>query len=56
MIRRRRFPCIAKMRIIPDRVNPNNSKTRMNRAKLNADDAKNNYNRQQKLYDAKVIS
>lgn len=47
---------IAKIKIIPDMVNLNNAETRMNRAKLSADDAKIDYDRQQKLFDAKVIS
>jgi len=47
---------IAKIKIIPDMVNLNNAETRLNRAKLNADDAKIDIDRQQKLFDQKVIS
>lgn len=47
---------IAKIKIIPDMVNLNNAENRLNRAKLNAEDAKIDFDRQQKLYDEKVIS
>ena len=47
---------IAKIKIIPDMVNLNNAENRMNRARLNADDAKIDIDRQQKLFDQKVIS
>ncbi len=47
---------IAKIKIIPDMVNLNNAENRLNRAKLSADDAKIDFDRQQKLYDQKVIS
>jgi HlyD family secretion protein len=47
---------IAKIKIIPDMVNLNNAENRLNRAKLNSDDAKVDFDRQQKLYDQKVIS
>ncbi|MDP3180470.1 MAG: efflux RND transporter periplasmic adaptor subunit [Bacteroidota bacterium] len=47
---------IAKIKIIPDMVNLNNAENRLNRAKLNADDAKIDIDRQQKLFDQKVIS
>jgi HlyD family secretion protein len=47
---------IAKIKIIPDMVNLNNAETRLNRAKLGYDDAKIDFDRQQKLYDQKVIS
>ena len=47
---------IAKIKIIPDMVNLNNAENRLNRAKLSADDAKVDFDRQQKLYDQKVIS
>ena len=47
---------IAKIKIIPDMVNLNNAENRMNRAKLSADDAKIDFDRQQKLFDQKVIS
>ena len=47
---------IAKIKIIPDMVNLNNAENRLNRARLSADDAKIDFDRQQKLYDQKVIS
>jgi len=47
---------IAKIKIIPDMVNLNNAENRLNRAKLSSDDSKIDYDRQQKLYDQKVIS
>jgi HlyD family secretion protein len=47
---------IAKIKIIPDMVNLNNAETRLNRAKLGYDDAKIDFDRQQKLFDQKVIS
>ncbi len=47
---------IAKIKIIPDMVNLNNAENRLNRAKLTFEDAKVDYERQQKLYDQKVIS
>ena len=47
---------IAKIKIIPDMVNLNNAENRLNRAKLSSDDAKIDYDRQQKLFDDKVIS
>jgi len=47
---------IAKIKIIPDMVNLNNAENRLNRAKLSADDAKIDFDRQQKLFDQKVIS
>ena len=47
---------IAKIKIIPDMVNLNNAENRLNRARLSFEDAKIDYDRQQKLYDQKVIS
>lgn len=47
---------IAKIKIIPDMVNLNNAENRLNRAKLSFEDSKIDYERQQKLYDQKVIS
>jgi HlyD family secretion protein len=46
---------IAKVKIIPDMVNMNNAESRVNRAKLNFDDAKIDYDRQLELYNKKVI-
>ena len=47
---------IAKIKIIPDMVNLNSAESRLNRAKINFDDAKIDYERQQKLFDDNVIS
>ena len=47
---------IAKIKIIPDMVNLNNAENRLNRARITSDDAKIDFDRQQKLFDQKVIS
>jgi len=47
---------VARIKIIPDMVNLNAAETRVNRAKINYDDAQNNYERQQGLFDKNVIS
>jgi HlyD family secretion protein len=47
---------IARIKIIPDMVNLNAAETRVNRARIGHDDAKNDYDRQQKLFDKNVIS
>ena len=47
---------VARIKIIPDMVTLNAAETRLNRAKINFDDAKNDYDRQQKLFDKNVIS
>ncbi|HTX89423.1 MAG TPA: efflux RND transporter periplasmic adaptor subunit, partial [Bacteroidales bacterium] len=47
---------IAKVRIIPDLVNLNNAESRLERAKIAFDDAKINYDRQQKLLNEGVIA
>jgi HlyD family secretion protein len=47
---------IARIKIIPDMVNLNSAETRLNRAKINYDDAQNDYERQQGLFDKNVIS
>ncbi len=47
---------IAKVRIIPDLVNLNNAESRVDRAKIAYDDAKLNYDRQQKLLNEGVIA
>ncbi len=47
---------IAKIKIIPDMVNLNAAESRLNRAKINFEDAKIDYDRQQKLFDKDVIS
>lgn len=46
---------IAKVKIIPDMVNLNNAESRVNRAQLNYEDAKIDYDRQHDLYEKKVI-
>ena len=47
---------IAKIKIIPDMVTLNSAETRLNRAKINFEDAKIDYDRQQKLFEKNVIS
>lgn len=47
---------LARIKIIPDMVTLNTAETRMNRAKINFEDAKIDYERQQKLFDKNVIS
>ncbi|WP_423130274.1 efflux RND transporter periplasmic adaptor subunit [Gaoshiqia sp. Z1-71] len=47
---------IARIKIIPDMVNLNTAESRLNRAKINFEDAKIDYERQQKLFDTDVIS
>ncbi len=47
---------VARIKIIPDMVNLNSAETRLNRAKINYEDAKNDYERQQSLFDKEVIS
>jgi HlyD family secretion protein len=46
---------LAKVKIIPDMVNLNNAESRVNRAQLNYEDAKIDYERQHELYEKKVI-
>lgn len=46
---------IAKVKIIPDMVQLNGAESRVSRAKLSYEDAQIDYERQQKLYDQKVI-
>lgn len=46
---------IAKVKIIPDMVNLNNAESRVNRAQLNYEDAKIDYDRQHDLFEKKVI-
>ena len=46
---------IARVRIIPDLVNLNNAEARLDRAKINYEDAKISYDRQQKLFKDQVI-
>lgn len=47
---------VAKIKIIPDMVTLNAAETRLNRAEINFEDAKTDYERQQKLFDKNVIS
>jgi len=47
---------IGKVNIIPDMANLNNAESRVRRAKINFEDAKVNYDRQDKLYEQKVIA
>jgi len=47
---------IAKVKIIPDMLNLNSAESRVNQAQLNYDDAKIDFDRQQGLYDKKVIA
>ncbi len=47
---------IAKVRIIPDLVNLNNAEGRLERAKIAYDDAKLNFDRQEKLFKQGVIA
>lgn len=47
---------VARIKIIPDMVTLNSAETRMNRSKINFEDAKTDYERQQKLFDKNVIS
>jgi len=47
---------IARVKIIPDMVNLNNAESRVNRAKLNLEDARIVYDRESKLFEKQVIS
>lgn len=47
---------IARIKIIPDMVTLNSAETRLNRAKISFEDAKTDYEHQQKLFDQDVIS
>lgn len=47
---------VARIKIIPDMVNLNAAETRVNRAKISFEDAKNDFERLQDLFDKKVIS
>jgi HlyD family secretion protein len=47
---------VARIKIIPDMVTLNAAETRLNRAKINFEDARTDYERQQKLFDKNVIS
>ena len=47
---------IARVKIIPDMVNLNNAESRVNRAKLNLEDARIDFERQSSLFGKQVIS
>lgn len=47
---------IARIKIIPDMVTLNTAETRLNRAKINFEDSRNDFERQQGLFDKNVIS
>jgi len=47
---------VARIKIIPDMVTLNSAETRVNRSKINYEDAQIDYERQQKLFDKNVIS
>lgn len=47
---------IAKVRIIPDMVNLNQAESRVNQAKINVEDAKQNFDRQNGLFEKEVIT
>lgn len=47
---------VARIKIIPDMVTLNGAETRVNRAKISFEDAKIDYERQQKLFDKEVVS
>ena len=47
---------IARVKIIPDMVNLNNAESRVNRAKLNLEDARVAFERQSALFEKQVIS
>jgi len=47
---------IAKIKIIPDMVNLNNAQSRLNRARINFEDAERQYNRQKDLFEQGVIA
>src|ERR1044071_7642836 len=52
----RKGDMIAQIRIIPNMINLANAESRLNRAKLAYDNAKVDYERNQKLLDAKMIA
>jgi HlyD family secretion protein len=52
----RKGDVLARVNIIPDMVNLNNAESRVNRAKLNFEDAKIQFDRQTSLFEKDVIS
>ncbi len=51
----RKGDVLARVNIIPDMVNLNNAESRLNRARLNLEDAKVQYDRQTTLFEKEVI-
>lgn len=47
---------IAKVKVIPDMVNLNNAENRMRRAELTMENAKRDFNRNEKLFQQKIIA
>jgi len=47
---------VAKVTVIPDMVSLNNAESRVNRAEINLENAKRNYDRQKQLFEQNVIS
>src|SRR5690606_5181119 len=47
---------IAKIQVVPDMVNLSSAESRVERAQLAADQSRNNYERDRKLYESMVIS
>lgn len=47
---------IAKVRIIPNMISLNEAESRVNRAKISLENARQNYDRQKSLYDSRVIA
>ena len=52
----RKGDMIAKVRIIPNMISLNEAESRVNRAKISLDNARQNYDRQKSLYDSRVIA
>jgi len=52
----RKGDMIAKVRIIPNMISMNEAESRLNRAKINLENAQQNYDRQKPLYDNRVIA
>ncbi len=47
---------IARVKIIPDMINLNNAESRVNRAKINLEEARKNYMRYKQLYEQNVVA
>lgn len=52
----RKGDMIAKVRIIPNMINLNEAESRLNRARINYEDAQRNYDRQKQLFEGKAIA